>query len=115
VLGTFSELPFEDNSFDMAFAIEALGCAPDMPLALSEVMRVLKPGGKLGVLDWVITDRYDDGNKEHRIIRGRIERHGAVPHMFTPKVRIEQLEEAGFDVLFDEDRATAKGNPVPWW
>jgi sterol 24-C-methyltransferase len=35
--------------------------------------------------------------------------------MFTPRVRIEQLEEAGFDMLFDEDRATAKGNPVPWW
>ncbi|RAR00086.1 S-adenosyl-L-methionine-dependent methyltransferase [Stemphylium lycopersici] len=112
---SFSDLPFADEEFDMAFAIEALGCAPDMQRAHSEVMRVLKPGGKLGILDWVITDKYDDSNKQHRIIRGRIERHGAVPHMMTPKARVAALEESGFEMIGDEDRATAKANPVPWW
>jgi sterol 24-C-methyltransferase len=115
VKGSFSELPFEDESFDMAFAIEALCCAPDMAKAYSEVMRVLKPGGKIGILDWVITDKYDDSNQEHRMIRARIERNGAVPHMITPKARVKAFEEAGFEMICEEDRATAKANPVPWW
>jgi len=112
---SFSDLPFADGEFDMAFAIEAFCCAPDVQRLHSEVMRVLKPGGKLGLLDWVITDKYDDGNKEHRLIRGRIERSGAVPHMMTPKARIAALEASGFEMICDEDRATAKANPVPWW
>lgn len=78
-------------------------------------MRLLKPGGKLGILDWVITDKYDDSNKEHRTIRGRIKRHGAVPRMMTPKARVAALEKSGFDMICDEGRATAKANPVPWW
>ena len=78
-------------------------------------MRVLKPGGKPGILDWVITDKYDDSSKEHRTIRGGIERHVAVLHMMTPKARVAALEKSGFDMICDEDRATAKANLVPWW
>ncbi|CAN9220209.1 unnamed protein product [Alternaria alternata] len=115
VKGTFSDLPFADETFDMVFAIEALCCAPDQHKAYTEALRVLKPGGKIGILDWVITDKYDDSNAEHRMIRGRIERNGAVPHMITPKTRIAALVKAGFEMVREEDRATAKANPIPWW
>ena len=40
-------LPFEDNSFDTALSTWTLCTIPDVAAALSEVRRVLKPGGTL--------------------------------------------------------------------
>lgn len=41
------ELPFEDNTFDIAFANYMLYHAPDIPKAIAELRRVLKPDGVL--------------------------------------------------------------------
>ena len=43
----FDELPWDDDSFDHAFSMEALYYAPDIGSALSSVSRVLRPGGTL--------------------------------------------------------------------
>jgi SAM-dependent methyltransferase len=40
-------LPFEDESFDLVFGHAVLHHLPDLPLALSELCRVLRPGGTL--------------------------------------------------------------------
>jgi len=42
-----SSLPFEDNSFDLAVSALALFGFPDVPKALREWRRVVKPGGTL--------------------------------------------------------------------
>ena len=39
-------LPFEDNSFDLIVANHMLYHVPDIPKAIGEVMRVLKPNGR---------------------------------------------------------------------
>jgi ubiquinone/menaquinone biosynthesis C-methylase UbiE len=44
-------LPGEDNTFDAVFANMYLHHAPDPALALSEMARILKPGGKLVITD----------------------------------------------------------------
>lgn len=41
-------LPFEDDRFDLAYCQQALQFFPDKPRALSELRRVLKPGGRAG-------------------------------------------------------------------
>ncbi len=41
------QLPFADSEFDMVMAAHVLEHLPDPDAALSEMMRVLKPGGKL--------------------------------------------------------------------
>ncbi|MBN1609742.1 MAG: bifunctional demethylmenaquinone methyltransferase/2-methoxy-6-polyprenyl-1,4-benzoquinol methylase UbiE [Polyangiaceae bacterium] len=49
--GRAEELPFEDTSFDavcMAFGIRNV---PDRPRALSEILRVLRPGGTAALLE----------------------------------------------------------------
>lgn len=115
VKGNFIDLPFEDGTFDQAYATEALCCSPDMEKAYREAWRVLKPGGKLGMLDWVLTEKYDDGNEMHRRIRNQIEEGGSVPHLTTAKAHFEALEKAGFEVLVESDRATDKSNPIGWW
>ncbi|MFJ4673437.1 class I SAM-dependent methyltransferase [Kitasatospora purpeofusca] len=43
------ELPFEEATFDAAYLVTALGEIPDVPAALSELRRVLKPSGRLVV------------------------------------------------------------------
>lgn len=46
-VGDVQELPFEDESFDCAVAAWVLFHVPDVPRALAELARVLRPGGRL--------------------------------------------------------------------
>jgi ubiquinone/menaquinone biosynthesis C-methylase UbiE len=45
-----SELPFPDNQFDLALAVETQYYWPDLVNDMKEVRRVLKPGGRLVVI-----------------------------------------------------------------
>jgi len=45
-----SQLPFPDNHFDLVTAIETQYYWPDLPGDMREILRVLKPGGKLVVI-----------------------------------------------------------------
>ena len=51
VLGTAENLPFEDNSFDNVFCSFVWRNISDTNKALSEIYRVVKPGGKFVLLD----------------------------------------------------------------
>ena len=51
VVGSAENLPFEDNSFDNVFCSFVWRNVSDANKALSEVYRVLKPGGKFVLLD----------------------------------------------------------------
>lgn len=46
-LASAEELPFPDGSFDLVVAYLSLIDIPDVPKAISEMNRVLKPGGRL--------------------------------------------------------------------
>ena len=48
--GAVSNLPFPDNSFDLATAIETQYYWPDLREDMREILRVLKPGGRLVVI-----------------------------------------------------------------
>jgi len=52
VEGNAQALPFADGEFDAVINVEASHCYPDFPLFLSEVARVLKPGGHLLYADF---------------------------------------------------------------
>lgn len=44
--GDACQLPFNDAAFDLVYSFKALPHVPNLPDALSEIRRVLKPGGK---------------------------------------------------------------------
>lgn len=52
-----SELPFENNSFEAVTCRFGFNLFPDMNLALSEMIRVLKPGGRIVTSVWGIPEK----------------------------------------------------------
>jgi len=49
--GIMTELPFGDESFDGVYATESLEHAVDIERAIGEMCRVLRPGGRLAIID----------------------------------------------------------------
>ena len=49
--GSMTDLPFEDGFFDAAYATESLEHAVEIERAVSEICRVVKPGGRLAIID----------------------------------------------------------------
>jgi ubiquinone/menaquinone biosynthesis C-methylase UbiE len=51
VSGSMTELPFADSAFDGVYATESLEHAVEIERAVEEMCRVLKPGGRLVIID----------------------------------------------------------------
>ncbi len=49
--GSMTELPFETASFDAAYATESLEHAVEIDKAVGEICRVVKPGGRIVIID----------------------------------------------------------------
>jgi malonyl-CoA O-methyltransferase len=49
--GSMTDLPFADSTFDAAYATESLEHAVDIARAVDEMCRVVKPGGRLVIID----------------------------------------------------------------
>jgi arsenite methyltransferase len=91
-------LPFEDDSFDVAVSTQVYEYIADMPAALAEARRVLRPGGRLLVLDtdWdSIVWRSGDRERMRRVLRVWDE-HLVDPHL--PARLRGLLTDAGFTI-----------------
>lgn len=64
--------------------------------------------------EWVMTDRFDKSNPEHRAIRLGIERGNGIVNMRTRAEAIEALQSAGFTLEYEDDLAE-KSDPIPWY
>lgn len=92
-------LPFADNSFDGFYQIQAFSLAKDHAKLCAELYRVLKPGARLSLLDWVSLDAYDAGNPDHQKLMARIKPLIGAVGTPTPKSMENALQKAGFRVL----------------
>lgn len=114
VKGDFMQMDFEDESFDAVYAIEATVHAPVLEGVYSEIYRVLKPGGVIGVYEWVMTDAYDETNPEHRKIAYGIEVGDGIPKMYKKEVADKALKSVGFEILYENDLAD-NNDEIPWY
>lgn len=107
-------IPFEDNSFDAVFAIEATVHAPSLSAVYSEIHRVLKPGGTFGVYEWVLSDTFSETSPQHSAIRLAIERGNGIPSLQTKTAARQAMETAGFTLLSAEDLAE-RPDSLKWY
>lgn len=94
----FCNTGFESNKYDGAYAIEATCHATDKVKCYSEIFRVIKPGAYFCCYEWIITDKYDHSNEEHRRIRHGIELGNSLPTLETAKQVVKAMQDSGFVV-----------------
>jgi SAM-dependent methyltransferase len=95
-------LPFPDAAFDAAVSIQVYEYVANLPKALAELYRVLRPGGRALVLDtdWdSIVWHADDPERMGRLLDAWRARF-ADPHL--PRTLGHQLRAAGFQVSHPE-------------
>ncbi|XP_015075251.1 24-methylenesterol C-methyltransferase 2-like [Solanum pennellii] len=113
VCGNFLKMPFDDNSFEGAYSIEATCHAPKLEEVYAEIYRVLKPGSFYVSYEWVTTELYNSDDPEHvEIVRG-IERGDALPGLRSYKDIANIATKVGFEVIKESD--LAKPPAEPWW
>jgi arsenite methyltransferase len=96
--GQATELPFPDGAFDVVTSTQVYEYVHDVPAALAEARRVLRPGGRLLVLDtdWdTIAWRSSDADRMRKILAAWDE-HLADPYL--PRRLTSLLTRTGFTV-----------------
>jgi ubiquinone/menaquinone biosynthesis C-methylase UbiE len=89
-------LPSEPNSFDGAISVQVLEYVDDVALALSELHRVLRPGGRLVLwdVDWeTVSMQSAEPQRMQRVLEAW-DRH--LVHRSLPATLAGRLRDAGF-------------------
>jgi arsenite methyltransferase len=94
--GSAEALPLADGSVDAAVATQVLEYVPDVPGALAEIRRVLRPGGRVLLLDtdWDSVVWHSGDADRTRAVLAAWEEHLADPYL--PRTLGGALREAGF-------------------
>jgi SAM-dependent methyltransferase len=109
--GDATKLPFDDNTFDCVVTSEVLEHIQDDVNVISELHRVLKPGGSLGVtvpswwpekINWMLSDEYH----APKSVGGHV-------RIYSATELKAKLRSAGLEVT-DSHHAHALHSPY-WW
>jgi arsenite methyltransferase len=93
-----THLPFPDQTFDAVISTQVLEFVPDVNAALAEIHRVLRPGGRVIIVDtdWdSIVWHSPHLDRMNRILKAW-EQHAADAHL--PRTMANKLARAGFRV-----------------
>jgi arsenite methyltransferase len=111
--GSATSLPLDDGAFDRVLCVQVLGHVADVPAALAELHRVLRPGGRVLVwdVDWSTLSWHSaDPARMERIVRA-FGRHLAHPAL--PRTLAASLRSAGFTQIETRGHAFVTTEPDP--
>ncbi len=97
-----ASLPVPDASFERALCVQVLEYVPDVPAALSQMHRVLRPGGRVLVwdVDWATVSWHATDRHRAQQVLAAWDKH--LRHPSLPQTLAAQLRNAGFkDVQMD--------------
>jgi len=83
VEGSATALPFADARFDVAYSFKVLSHVPELERALSEMLRVVRPGGH------IVFDIYNRHSLRY-----------AIKRLFGPRPTSQQFDEAAISTAF---------------
>jgi len=109
----FNNLPFEENSKDGAYQIEATCHSPDKLKTYGEVFRVLKPGARFVGYEWALTDRFDAAASEHQRLKFGIEIGNGIPDLMKTEEIVNAMRQVGFQIEDAYDATTL--SIKPWY
>lgn len=99
-VGDARQLPWPDGSFDATYSSFTLELFPeeDIPVVLAETKRVLRPGGRVGIVSMATVK---GGQKASALEKTYVWMHRHFPHIVDcrPIDLAGELSKAGFDVV----------------
>jgi tocopherol O-methyltransferase len=98
-----NDLP--DAGCDAVLAIESLSHMVDKPGAFGQAARVLRPGGRLVLVDWLSAER--PGVAARRLLLDPIAREGRLPSLEPLRAYERHAADAGLAVVHTEDLSQA--------
>ena len=105
-VGDATDLPFEDDYFDVAHCHAVLMHVPDTEAALAEVKRVLKPGGIIASREFIVASSFLEPGAENTVpawnaFANLVSANGGHPNLGR------ELKSVFLDAGFSDVRATA--------
>ena len=99
--GEAGSLPFASDAFDAVLCECALCTFPDMDAAATEMLRVLRPGGRVGISDMVLEAPVPEA------LQGLFGHVLCIAGARSSRGYLEVLETAGFEAARYEDHSSA--------
>ncbi len=98
-------LPYEDESFDAVYAIQPLTYIRDHAFTFSEVLRVLKPGGRFVMNDVAALDAYDRDDEGHRTLIQHTRELTVFGGFWYYRYWEDAYRDAGFELVSSQGRS----------
>jgi arsenite methyltransferase len=93
-----THLPYPDDAFDAAVSTQVYEYIADVPAALAELHRVIRPGGRVLILDTDYGSLVIHSRNESRMERVLTAWNEHFIHAGLPRVLSRQLHDAGFTI-----------------
>jgi arsenite methyltransferase len=95
--GDVTKLPVRDADFDRALSVQVLEYVDDIPAALAELLRVLRPGGRVLIwdVDWATVSWHSEDPARMERFLAAWDEHLADPSL--PQTLSARMRAAGFE------------------